>query len=108
MLAPEAERVPIESTEFCLAECRWAARNESVVHLDDLLLRRTRLGSLLRMGGAEALFRAAGDHLRRGIALGRRQRWQAELARYREIWLRHYFLPAELKPLLRSGDRILQ
>ena len=56
--APEAERLPIENTEFCLAECRWAARMESVVHLDDLLLRRTRLGLILERG-AEALFGAS-------------------------------------------------
>ena len=55
--ASDAERLPIETTAFCLAECRWAARNESVVHLDDLMLRRTRLGSILEHGG-ESLFPA--------------------------------------------------
>jgi glycerol-3-phosphate dehydrogenase len=89
----QAEREKIDNTEFCLAECRWAVRNESVVHLDDLLLRRTRLGSLLRMGG-EALFPAlekiCAEELHWDGA-----RWQSELARYREIWLRHYYLPAD-------------
>ena len=55
--ATDAESLPIENTAFCLAECRWAARNESVVHLDDLMLRRTRLGSILENGG-ESLFPA--------------------------------------------------
>ena len=55
--------------QFCLAECRWAARNESVLHLDDLLLRRTRLGSVLERGG-EAMFSAMEENLRPGIALG--------------------------------------
>jgi glycerol-3-phosphate dehydrogenase len=32
---------------------RWAARCEGVAHLDDLLLRRVRLGLLLPAGGAE-------------------------------------------------------
>jgi len=89
--APEAERLPIENTEFCLAECRWAARNESVVHLDDLLLRRTRLGSLLERG-AEALF----GHLETICAEELHwdaQRWQSELTRYRDIWKKYYFLP---------------
>jgi len=86
-----SEQAKIESTEFCLAECRWAARNESVVHLDDLLLRRTRLGSLLPRGG-ESLFPAleaiCAQELNWDSA-----RWQTELARYRDIWARHYYLP---------------
>lgn len=89
--AGEAERTKIDDTEFCLAECRWAARNESVVHLDDLLLRRTRLGSLLHRGG-EAIFpaleRICAEELHWDPA-----KWEAELARYREIWSRHYYLP---------------
>ncbi len=67
--ASEEERKPIESTAFCLAECRWAARNESVLHLDDLLLRRTRLGLVLEKGG-EALFPEMQKICARGIALG--------------------------------------
>ena len=42
----------IPGTETLWAELRWAARAEAVVHLEDLLLRRTRLGLLLRGGGA--------------------------------------------------------
>ena len=38
-------------TEFSLAECKWAVQHESVEHLDDLLLRRTRLGMCLPNGG---------------------------------------------------------
>ena len=85
------ERANIGGTGFCLAECRWAARNESVLHLDDLLLRRTRLGSLLPGGGAEifgALETICAEELHWDQA-----RWQAELARYRDIWERHYYLP---------------
>lgn len=89
--APAAEREPLENTDFCLAECRWAARNESVVHLDDLLLRRTRLGSLLPRGG-ESLFPAlqqlCAEELQWDAA-----RWQSELTRYRDIWRRYYYLP---------------
>ena len=89
--AIESERQKIEATEFCLAECRWAARNESVLHLDDLLLRRTRLGSLLKNGG-ESLFsdleKICAEELQWDAG-----RWQTELARYREIWRKHYYLP---------------
>jgi glycerol-3-phosphate dehydrogenase len=87
----DSERQKIGATEFCLAECRWAARNEAVLHLDDLLLRRTRLGSLLRNGG-ESLFsdlaKICAEELQWDAG-----RWQTELARYQEIWRRHYYLP---------------
>lgn len=83
----------IGDSTYCLAECRWSIRNELVVHLDDLLLRRTRLGLLLKEGGAQifdqlkALFKDElgwdGD------------RWQSELDRYRAIWKKHYSLPAK-------------
>jgi glycerol-3-phosphate dehydrogenase len=41
----------IELTPTLWAEIRWAARNEGVIHLDDLLFRRTRLGLTLPEGG---------------------------------------------------------
>jgi glycerol-3-phosphate dehydrogenase len=89
--ANDAERQKIGATEFCLAECRWAARNESVLHLDDLLLRRTRLGSLLKNGG-ESIFadleKICVEELRWDAG-----HWQTELARYQEIWRKHYYLP---------------
>ena len=79
----------IGDTEFCLAECRWAARHESVRHLDDLLLRRTRLGMCLVNGG-EAIFPEI-----KAICcaeLGWTDTlWDAELARYKTIWKQFYF-----------------
>ena len=79
----------IGDTEFCLAECRWAARHESVQHLDDLLLRRTRLGMCLVNGG-EAIFpeikAICCAELGWTDAL-----WDAELARYKTIWKQFYF-----------------
>jgi glycerol-3-phosphate dehydrogenase len=47
----------IAGTETLWAELRWAARTEAVVQLDDLLLRRTRLGLLLAGGGVEHMAR---------------------------------------------------
>ncbi len=91
--APEAERTPIENTSFCLAECRWAAANESVVHLDDLLLRRTRLGALLH-GGGEALFPRL-ENLCAETLGWNAQRWAQEEARYRDIWTHYYYLPPQ-------------
>lgn len=49
------ELTVIPGTQTIWAELRWAARAESVVHLEDLLLRRTRLGLLLQNGGAALL-----------------------------------------------------
>ncbi len=86
-----AERQLIGDTQFCLAECRWAARHEAVLHLDDLLLRRTRLGSLLANGGA-ALFPALKAICAQELHWDN-DRWQAEEARYREIWRKYYYLP---------------
>jgi glycerol-3-phosphate dehydrogenase len=42
----------IQGTPYGFGELVYAAKNERVVHLDDLLLRRTRLGHLLPKGGA--------------------------------------------------------
>jgi glycerol-3-phosphate dehydrogenase len=73
------------------AELRWAARAEAVVHLDDLLLRRVRLGHLLPEGGAEVLPRI------RAICqpeLGwDDDRWASEEASYLDLWRTCYSLP---------------
>lgn len=81
----------IDATPTLLAELRWAARSEQVVHLDDLLLRRTRLGLLLRRGGAAWL-----PEWREPLCteLGwDASRWQAECARYLALIQRCYALP---------------
>ncbi len=73
------------------AELRWAARAEGVVHLDDLLLRRVRLGLLLPNGGLDYLDRI------RAIAqpeLGwDDEQWEREAAAYADLWRRFYSLP---------------
>ncbi|HVP20665.1 MAG TPA: glycerol-3-phosphate dehydrogenase/oxidase [Anaerolineaceae bacterium] len=70
------------------AELRWAANQEGIVHLDDLLLRRVRLGLQLPEGGLAEL-----EKVKRIVqpALGwNDQTWQAEVRRYRAIWLSSY------------------
>lgn len=70
------------------AELRWAAREEGVLHLDDLLLRRVRLGMLLPEGA-----RAWLPRIRKIVQpeLGwDAQRWQAEEKAYLEIWKKYY------------------
>jgi glycerol-3-phosphate dehydrogenase len=70
------------------AELRWAARAEGVVHLDDLLLRRVRLGLLLPQGALPWI-----DSIRRIVQpeLGwDDQRWSAEVERYGDLWRRAF------------------
>ncbi len=87
--AGELERIP--GSETAWAELRWAARAEQVQRLEDLMLRRTRLGLQLRGGGVEHLARI------RTICqpeLGwDNQRWEAEQAAYLALWNAHYSLP---------------
>mgnify|MGYP001592936049 FL=1 len=89
--AQDGERCTIPGTMTCLAQVRWSLGHESVVHLDDLMLRRTRLGLLLENGGEAIL-----DDIRRlftDVFDWSGQKWQSELIRYREIILRHYTIP---------------
>ena len=87
-LAKPDEMRQIESLPSIWAEVRWAAASEGVVHLDDLLLRRTRIGLLLPEGGKSVLSRV------RQIAqpeLGwSDSRWKKEEARYLKIWRTFY------------------
>lgn len=82
---------PVPGTTTLWAELRWAARSEAVVHLDDLLLRRTRLGLVLAEGGRAFLPRI------RAVCqpeLGwDDRRWEAEEAAYLALWRRCYSLP---------------
>jgi glycerol-3-phosphate dehydrogenase len=85
----ELEAVP--GTQIFWAELRWAARAEGVVHLDDLLLRRVRLGILLPEGGKEYL-----PEIRRICQpeLGwDDHHWEAEEAGYLQLWRDSYSLP---------------
>lgn len=89
--AQPAELEPIPGTPYLWAELRWAARSEQVVHLDDLLLRRVRLGLLLPEGGAAYLpqLRALCQ-----AELGWEDaRWEQEEAAYRALWRAAYSLP---------------
>ncbi|MHB8156035.1 MAG: glycerol-3-phosphate dehydrogenase/oxidase [Desulfocucumaceae bacterium] len=74
----------VPGTQTVWAELRWAACHEAVVHLEDLLLRRVRLGILLPEGGAgilEQLRPVVQPHLGWDDT-----RWQNEVARYLSLW----------------------
>lgn len=88
---PPAERERIAGLPVQWLELRWAARHESVQHLDDLLLRRVRLGLLLRDGGASLLPRVQQTVQ---AELGWDDaRWEREAAEYVRRWRAHYSLP---------------
>ncbi|MCO5182608.1 MAG: glycerol-3-phosphate dehydrogenase/oxidase [Anaerolineae bacterium] len=82
----ECESIADLPSVWC--ELRWAARAEGVVRLEDLLLRRVRLGFTLRNGGLDQIGRI------RTIVqpeLGWSDaKWQAELAAYAQTWQRAY------------------
>lgn len=67
---------------------RWAIRYEQVVHLDDLLLRRTHIGNVCADGGI-ALLRTHKPWLMQELKWNE-QRWQEELERYQHIWRAYY------------------
>lgn len=80
--AADMQRIP--GTPYLWGELRWSAGQESIVHLDDLLLRRLRLGLLLPEGGRELLPAIRGIAQ---LAAGWDDlRWQQEEAAYLEIW----------------------
>lgn len=83
----ELEYMPELPTTW--AEVRWAAREEAIEHLDDLLLRRLRLGLIAPKGGLTWIDRI------RAIAqpeLGWDDtRWQVEEERYRQLWQECYY-----------------
>ncbi|HET8707743.1 MAG TPA: glycerol-3-phosphate dehydrogenase/oxidase [Pseudomonadales bacterium] len=95
--ATRADFERIGGTDTLWLELRMAAEDKSVVHLDDLLLRRTRLGNVLKEGGKELL-----PVIQRYVQpqLGwTSEQWQAEAQRYVALWQRNYSVPARIPPL---------
>ncbi|MFN2125282.1 MAG: glycerol-3-phosphate dehydrogenase/oxidase [Candidatus Promineifilaceae bacterium] len=94
--AEPGELSPInDQTNILWAELRWGARAEGIVHLDDLLLRRVRMGLVLEQGGAEYL-----EQIRQICQpeLGwNDKRWEEEVQAYRRIWEGCYSLPPRSK-----------
>jgi len=78
------ERQPLAGTPYSLAELRWSMREEQVRRLDDLLLRRSRLG-LVAARGAEALLPLLEAPCREDLGWDA-ARWADEVSRYRENW----------------------
>jgi glycerol-3-phosphate dehydrogenase len=95
--AAEGELTHVHGTKTLWAELRWAARAEGVVHLDDLLLRRVRLGLLTAEGGWPIIERVRAI-VQPELGWGD-ERWEEELHRYAELWHRYYSTPQDLPAL---------
>jgi glycerol-3-phosphate dehydrogenase len=85
----------IPGTQTFWFELIWCATHEQVRHLDDLLLRRTRIGLLLERGGEQFLpdFKKL---LQEPLGWSD-QRWLEECDRYINIWQTHYS-PCDTRP----------
>ena len=89
--AREGELAPLSATSVLPAEIRWAARSEWAAHLDDLLLRRVRLGLLAPEGGA-AHFPTIRAICREELGWDE-DRWMKEEDAYRRLWRRQHGVP---------------
>lgn len=85
---PADELTPIGSMPNLWAELRLAARSESVLHLDDLLLRRVRMGLQLPLGGQAYLPRV--QTIVQSELGWTDARWMQEKVRYQQIWQDYY------------------
>lgn len=88
--AGELDSIPGTQTQW--AELRWAARSEACCHLEDLMLRRTRLGLLLREGGRAHLPRIR--EICQGELGWSDALWAQEQQQYLALWQKNYGLPA--------------
>ena len=81
----------IGTTDTLWAELVWACQSESVLHLDDLLLRRTRIALLLEQG-AEAFMPKITEICQNYLGWDE-SKWQAEYVRFQKILQQHYAVP---------------
>ncbi len=66
----------------------WAIHKEQVVHLDDLMLRRTHIGNVTADGGL-ALLTTHQHWLTEQLSWNSAQ-WESEIERYKNIWQTYY------------------
>jgi glycerol-3-phosphate dehydrogenase len=107
--AQPGELGTIPNTNVLWAELRWAARSEGVVHLDDLLLRRVRLGLLVAEGGAA--LKARIQAICQAELGWDAERWAAEWQLYQKRWEANYSLPSrdaipDWRPMLHKPEAV--
>ncbi len=93
-LAHDDDLAYVTDSNTIWAEIRFAAHYEQVIHLDDLLLRRTRLGLILPQGAMTPLISARLKQICQQELGWDEQKWQQEVERYTDLWQRYYHLPA--------------
>jgi glycerol-3-phosphate dehydrogenase len=81
----------VPGTHTLWAELPHAAQNELIRHLDDLLLRRVRIGLLTPEGGKAYLNRVKA--LCKDVLPWDRRRWKTEINMYNRRWNQFYNLP---------------
>jgi glycerol-3-phosphate dehydrogenase len=87
------ELTAIPGTETIWAQLRWAARHEDVYKLEDLLLRRSRIGIQLHGGGIDILPRIR-SICQPELGWGD-ERWADEQSAYLALWEAHYSVPKQ-------------
>ena len=83
----------IPGTDTIWAELPFVAQKEQVRHLDDLLLRRVRIGLLTPHGGKAYLRRIR--KLCRDALPWSRRRWKQEIKSYLALWIQSHALPIQ-------------
>ncbi len=89
--ADPSDLARIPGTRSVWAELPHAAAYESVRHLEDVLLRRVRLGLLLDQGGLPEMTRIR--RLIEPVLPWDDNRWALEIESYRKLWQRSYAPP---------------
>jgi glycerol-3-phosphate dehydrogenase len=88
----------IPGTDTIWAELPFVAQKEQVRHLDDLLLRRVRIGLLTPHGGKAYLKRIR--KLCRDALPWSRRRWKQEIKSYLDLWIQSHALPVQRAKVL--------
>ena len=92
-MAAPADLCPIPGTDTLWAELPFVAKTEQVRHLDDLLLRRVRIGLLTPYGGKAYLKRIR--KLCRDVLPWDKRRWKEEVKNYLDLWIQSHALPVQ-------------
>jgi len=93
-LARDEDLTYMADSNTVWAEIRFAAHYEQVIHLDDLLLRRTRLGLILPNGAMIPEISARLKKICQQELGWTENKWQQEVQRYQALWQQYYHLPA--------------
>ena len=95
-LARDEDLTYVADSNTVWAEIRFAVHYEQVIHLDDLLLRRTRLGLILPNGAMTPEISARLKQICQQELGWTEDKWQQEVQRYQALWQQYYHLPAEI------------